>query len=173
MACLAGFAGDSAHRAVLLSLSSGQDALHLGRYGLEGLACLPGRQHPCPGAEAFSHGPDVLWTKVADAPVVLVFPSICGRPLLSASWSVCLVRQWIHIVRQFKEGVMVISHIFHVKVELWILRSIHASSCQHGRRGSGRFRLLHGSGMHFAGFAGEIAPRAVFPTIAAMTACTH
>ena len=30
-----------------------------------------------------------------------------------------------------------------------------------------------GSGMHYAGFAGEIAPRAVFPTIAAMTACTR
>ena len=66
-----------------------------------------------------------------------------------------------------------ISHIFYVKVDLWILRSILVSSRLHGRRGSGRFRRLHGSGMHSAGFAGEIAPRAVFPTIAAMMACTR
>ena len=31
----------------------GQDALHLCRYGSEGLACLQGRQHPCRGEEAF------------------------------------------------------------------------------------------------------------------------
>ena len=66
-----------------------------------------------------------------------------------------------------------ISHIFYMMVELWILRSILVSSCKHGRRGSGRVRRLHGSGMHSAGFAGEIAPRAVLPTIAAMTACTR
>ena len=66
-----------------------------------------------------------------------------------------------------------ISHIFYVKVELCILRLILVSSCKHGRRGSGRFRRLHGGGMHSAGFAGEIALRAVFPTIAAMTACTR
>ena len=63
--------------------------------------------------------------------------------------------------------------IFYVKVELWILWSILISSCIHGRRGSGRVCRLHGSGMHSAGFAGEIAPRAVFLTIAVMTACTH
>ena len=152
VACLAGFAGDSAHRAVLLSLSSGprcsvswsavpplgvhhgrygpeeqlrrywwhvwlvllvtlhialcffpcrqgQDALHLGRYGSEGLACLPGRQHPCPGAEAF---PMVQTCSGQGGwcPCCACVPFDCGRPLLSASWSVCLVRQWIHILRQ-------------------------------------------------------------------------
>ena len=76
-----------------------------------------------------------------------------------------LVRQWIHILRQFEEASWTNSHIFYVKVELWILRSILVSSCKHGRRGSGRVRRPHGSGMHSTGFAGEIAPRAVFPTI--------
>ena len=65
------------------------------------------------------------------------------------------------------------SHIFYVKVELWIIWSILVSSCKHGRRGSGRFRRQHGIGMLSTGFAGEIAPRAVFPTIAARTACTR
>ena len=79
----------------------------------------------------------------------------------------------MHILRQFTEGFMEDFSFFYVKVELWILRSILVSSCIHGRRGSGRFRRLHGSGMHSAGFAGESAPRAVFPTIAAMAACTR
>ena len=129
---LAGFAGGSAHRAVILPCRQAQDTLYPGRQArrlvcimavmdqknsyvviggmigwfcwwlctsrcasfpvLQGqdALCLPGRQHPCHGAEAFS--------MVADAPVMLVFPSIVAGPCLSASWSVwprsSSCRQW-------------------------------------------------------------------------------
>ena len=53
------------------------------------------------------------------------------------------------------------SRIFYVKVELWILRSILVSLCKHGRRGSGALVVNIGSGMHFPGFAGKDASRAV------------
>ena len=56
----------------------GQDALHLGWYGSEGLACLPGRQHPCPGAEAFPMVQDVLWTRWL-MPCCARVPFDCGR----------------------------------------------------------------------------------------------
>ena len=61
---------------------------------------------------------------------------------------------------------------FYVKVELWILRSILVSLCKHGRRGSGALVVNNGSGMHFPGFADKGAPRAVFPAMAARSACT-
>ena len=61
-------------------LPKGQDALHLGRYGPEGLAFLPGRQHPCRGAKAFPTSRLAL-DKVADASFMLVFLSIVADPV--------------------------------------------------------------------------------------------
>ena len=85
--------------------------------------------------------------------LLLTRPLLCNHRCLGAhAWfdSGCI------FCVSLRRGLWKISHIFYVKVELWILRSILVSSCKHGRRGSGRFCRLHGSGMHSAGFAGEI-----------------
>ena len=62
-------------------------------------------------------------------------------------------------------------HIFYVKVELWILRSILVSSCKHAEEEVAAL-VVYMAVAAFYWFAGEIAPRAVFPTIA-MKACTR
>ena len=102
---------------------------------------------------------------VADAPVV-VQRKVLGCAMLGST-----VDTYSASVRGGLHGR--IPHIFYVKVELWILRSILVSSLQRGRRGSGRARRLHGSGLHSIGFAGEIPPRAVFPVSAARSVCTR
>ena len=65
------------------------------------------------------------------------------------------VRGWLHGR---------ISHIFHVKVELWILRSILASlPANMAEEEVAAFVVNNGNNMHYIGFAGISAPRAVFP----------
>ena len=60
--------------------SQGQDVLHLGRYGSEGLACLPSRQHPCPGAEAFPKV-QTCYGQGGRCPCYACVPFDSGRPL--------------------------------------------------------------------------------------------
>ena len=60
----------------------------------------------------------------------------------------------------------------HFLPEGGTLDPILVSLCKHGRRGSGALVVNNGSGMHFPGVAGKDAPRAVFPAIAARSACT-
>ena len=69
--------------------------------------------------------------------LLLTRPLLCNDRCLGAQ---CLVRQWIHVLRQFEQCFMDEFSFFYVKVELWILRSILVSASKHGRRGSGRAR---------------------------------
>ena len=80
VACLAGFAVTLHITLCFFPCRQGQDALHLGRYGSEGLACLPGRQHPCPGAEAFTMV-QTCSGQGGRCPCYACVPFDCGRPL--------------------------------------------------------------------------------------------
>ena len=91
------FAGDSANRAVLLALSSG-----------------PRRVFQVVNI------PVLAQDKVAVAPVMFVFPSIVAGPFCRLHGRYA----WFDSGYIFCVRFMVISHIFFVKVEFWILRSI-------------------------------------------------
>ena len=83
----------------------------------------------------------------------------------AATTTTLSVRGWLHVR---------ISHIFYVKVELWILRSILVSlPANMAEEEVAPLVVNNGSDMHSTGFANISAPRAVFPTIVARSACAR
>ena len=72
----------------------------------------------------------------------------------SSSWTrlLCpLVQRLVLVCGSSRRALWTISHIFYVKVELWILWSVLVSSCNMAEEEVAAFVVNSGSGMHSAG----------------------